>query len=170
MFTCSIISCSNDNSHFFSILFRVSEYWTPKSMQTARRSEKLEKWKNTPRCPLTTLTLLARYFSRSLQFALRNRGAVNRLTWKLLGFSMLHWNDSGYFCKKKKRKIYNRIPTSPLNRPPNLKLPIHLCFSMLLCRIDETERLHLRKTPKLKNYSLRQSAKGASPISRQSLL
>lgn len=65
---------------------------------------------------------------------------------------------------KKKRKIYNRIPTSPLNRPPNLKLPIHLCFSMLLCRIDETERLHLRKTPKLKNYSLRQSARAQVPF------
>ena len=78
MFTCSIISCSNDNSHFFSILFRVSEYWTPTSIQSAR-SEKLENRKNTPPLPSNYPHASRSLFLRSLHFALRNRGAVNRL-------------------------------------------------------------------------------------------
>ena len=72
--------------------------------------------------------------------------------------------------EKKEKKLQTNLPTSPLNRRPNIKMPIHLSFPMLLCRFDETKRLHLRKTPKLKNYSLRQTGQGASPISRQSLL
>ena len=115
MFTCSIISCSNDNSHFFRILFRVSEYWTPASMQSARRSEKLENRKILLRCPLTTLTLLVRYFSSSLHFALRNRRAVNRLKRKALGpFKVTLERFWILLQEKKGEKFTNKFTNEPL--------------------------------------------------------
>ena len=170
MFTCSIISRSNDNSHFFSILFRVSEYWTPTSIQSAR-SEKLENRKNTPPLPSNyPHASRSQYFVFFALCVEKYRGC-KQTRMKALGPSKVTLKRFWILLQEKKEKnLQTNLPTNPLNRPPNLKLPIHQSFPMLLCRFDETKRLHLRKTPKLKNYSLRQPVQSASPISRQSLL
>lgn len=172
MFTCSIISCSNDNSHFFSILFRVSEYWTPTSIQSARRSEKLENRKNTPPLPSNYPHASRSLFFAFSAFCVEKQRGCKPTKMKALGPFKVTLKRFWILIqeKKKEKNLQTNLPTSPLNRRPNIKLPIHLSFPMLLCRIDETKRLHLRKTPQLKNYNLRQSAQGASPISRQSLI
>lgn len=156
MFTCSIISCSNDNSHFFRILFRVSEYWTPASMQSARRSEKLENRKNTPplpsNYPYASRSLFFEFFALCVEKEKGCKQTKTKSSWAFQGYTRTILDTSTR--KKKEKNLQTNLPTSPLNRRANIKLPIHLSFPMLLCRIDETKRLHLRKTPKLKNYGL----------------
>lgn len=116
MFTCSIISCSNDNSHFFRILFRVSEYWTPASMQSARRSEKLENRKNTSplpsNYPYASRSLFFEFFALCVEKEKGCKQTKTKSSWAFQGYTRTILDTSTR--KKKGEKFTNKFTNEPL--------------------------------------------------------